>query len=138
MTFGPEKLQRATEGLREVAEVVADDIPIGGCVVIKTAKSMFIFESTDRHSGATPGKVTRFSEAPMTTEGATTYLPDVIVVEQPCLLFAGQTLRVDGQTYFHDLHYPGQTYKDGSYDVIHTAPIVSIGVQNNDLVTSEN
>jgi hypothetical protein len=74
----------------------------------------------------------------MTTEGGTTYLLDVIVVEQPCLLFVGQTLRVDEQTYFHDIHYPGQTYKDGSYDVIHTALIVSIGVQDNILATSDS
>jgi hypothetical protein len=74
----------------------------------------------------------------MTTEGGTTYLLDVIVVEQPCLLFVGQTLRVDEQTYFHDIHYPGQTHKDGSYDVIHTALIVSIGVQDNILATSDS
>lgn len=69
----------------------------------------------------------------MTTENSTTYLVDVMIIQEGCQLFAGQVLKVGEQTYFHGIHYKGRAYEDESYDAIHTAPIESITIQDNNL-----
>jgi hypothetical protein len=137
MIEGPDRLLGRTDVSHELDVLVVDDIKVCQTLLIKTNGSMFIFEPTSRTDhGGLRGNVTRFAEAPMTTERGTTYLPDVLIVKEDCLLFDGSILSVDEPMYFHDIHYAGRTYTDGDYDVIHTAPVEAFMLLDSDVVAS--
>lgn len=129
MTDGPERFLGDGHGLHELDHVSIDELSVGQTLVVKTAGSLFVLAANERSkSGTLYGAVTRYSEAPMTTEAGNTYIPDVIIAGQACFLFSGTVLQSGESMYFHGIHYAGRTYSDGGYDVIHTAPIDSISV----------
>jgi hypothetical protein len=108
-------------------ELHIDDIQLGQIVVIATKNSLFILE-TDRRSdyGTLYGRLSRFSELPMTEESGKSYLADVIIQDEPCIIFSDTHFRNGESTYFHGIRYAGRTYEDIDCEVIHTAPIDGI------------